>query len=352
MKKTPMNFNINNLAQTSTMIKKRPAALASIRKFPTTDTTTRRFPHSLASVPSKNKRRDTFGLNNANSVDNTFNVSNWSTSTEMEQIGNINNVTAADPSIAMSMMKIPSFSPYERKMKMLEDQLKRYEQVLLSVTNFDQFQRSMMMSTTSNFQDLNSTFNVHQDDEQTPQSIISIRRTNHVTKTATVRPIMDFSRMETTNFSHTKENREIPKENQMLNRGIFTHINISQELSGEDTTIRARTPLASIQTRQSIRTLKKVKQVGIEKAATIQKQKMMDIQEVLSSQVPKTQLLHKILAIFNEGSPKDLEKIPLVGKKISTQIIIQRNKKPFRKLEDLRRICYFASEKNWKKFLT
>lgn len=349
-----MNFNTSNhLSQASTMIKKRSTAFGSIMKRFQTPSTIKKRQTSVTVSSTHRGVSDTSGLNDVNSVENTFNVSNCSTSTEVGQIGNLNGIVANDPNITMSMTKIPSFSPYERKMKMLEEQVKRYEQVLFSATNFEQFQQSMMMSTTNNFYDLNSTFNVLQDENQTSfRSTIPHCSTNRVPRTSTVQPFrMDFSIMETTNFSNTKENRQTSKQNQIMNRGVFTHVNISQELPGDETIVRIRTPLAPIQTRQSVRINKRVKQSDIEKAAEIEKQKMMDINEVMSLPAPKFQKQKNILTIFNEGTSKDLEKIPLVGKKTATQIIIQRNKKPFKKIEDLRRISYFTSDKSWKKFL-
>lgn len=343
LNKTPLNVsNIQPSTGQTSLIKKRTFG-SFMNRYNQPGV---KRPRMSVPVHSTTRRGDTSATSDASSVDNTFNSLNCSTSTELDQ--------AAEQINRMSQLQtsaMPSFSPYERKMKLLEDRVKRYEQVLMSVQNFEHFQQSMLL-VTNNYGDLNSTFNIHNDEEE-DQAQASILPPRNTTKTATVKPMMNYSKMETTDFVNAKENRAIFEENP-INRAVFTHVNISAanspNVANNAAIEKVRKPLAAIQPRQSQRLVKKsLKKSEIEKVHQ-QNEKMMDINEVLNAKMSKSQLQKSILKIFNDGAPKDLEKIPFIGKKTSTQVILQRTKKPFKQIEDLRRIAYFTSDKNWNKF--
>lgn len=351
------NPNTSRIIQQNSLLRKQPTMIGSISsryQTPSAQKKLRLTNVATTSTVSKPSKMTT-NINETNHIlENTFNISNCSASTEIDHLhGGASAQTSAQkmPTMARESTNL-SFNSYDRRIKALEDQLKVYQQALLSVTNFNQFQQTMMMSMTNNEStqqsDLNFTFDIPEDGLENWQWMN--KNFNQAPKSSIIppaKPSMNFSRLETTQFNGQNRDRAIENEDQPQreNRKVFAHLNNLNENSVEE--------VVPIIGRKSSRIAKKQVVDELKKQSEIEYQKSLDFFEVLSSfdKVSKSQYKKNILKIFNEGDINDLSKIPLIGKKTASQVMLLRNRKPFKDINDLKNIYSLSSDKVWNKLL-
>lgn len=345
----------------SSLLKKRPTFAGSIASRYQTPATNKARMTAIGSATTSTAMRPKKSVNvnetNQQNFENTFNLSNCSASTEIGTESAQNSAQVSRRTSHSRELTNTSIA-LENRIKALENQLKFYQQAFQTSINFNHLQQTMMTSMTNNQStepDLNFTFDILEDGQANwqprtwmmePKNNPQMSKNSSVLPTASIRPTMNFSKLEMTNFDGG--NRAMTSNQTTENRQVFTHLNNITNLVSP-TSIPSK-----ISRRTSTRIAGKIEKIEQKKFAEIERQKSLDFIEVLSTvdSVSKSQYKRNVLKIFNEGNINDLEKIPFIGKKTAAQIISLRTRKQFKDVEDLKKIYSLSSQKVWSKFLS